>query len=202
MRKKHCVRWIMICLAVFFVAFVLEMPCPAAEFTADMTINAGGQVMKGKIFVKGHRYRQEMNAMGQKQVMIFDGNKEAGWILMPDAHMYMDLPKMTQGDNPQVDPKELEKKATKKYLGEETVNGHKCKKYLFVFKDSPGTQMTQWISTSLEYPIRMIVEGQHGRMVREIKNIKETAVSNALFTVPQGYQKMSIPGMPGMNLNQ
>jgi outer membrane lipoprotein-sorting protein len=202
MRKKHCVRWIMICLAVFFVAFVLEMPCPAAEFTADMTINAGGQVMKGKIFVKGHRYRQEMNAMGQKQVMIFDGNKEAGWILMPDAHMYMDLPKMTQGDNPQVDPKELEKKATKKYLGEEAVNGHKCKKYLFVFKDSPGTQMTQWVSTRLEYPIRMIVEGQHGRMVREIKNIKETAVSNALFTVPQGYQKMSIPGMPGMNLNQ
>ena len=71
-----------------------------------------------------------------------------------------------------------------------------------MFKDSPGTQMTQWVSTRLEYPIRMIVEGQHGRMVREIKNIKETAVSNALFTVPQGYQKMSIPGMPGMNLNQ
>jgi hypothetical protein len=202
MRKKHCLRWIVTCLTAFFTTLVLAIPCPAAEFTADMTINAAGQIMQGKIFVKGHSYRQEMNAMGQKQVMIFDGNKETGWILMPEAHMYMDLPKLTRGNNPETNPEELEKKATKKYLGEETINGHKCKKYLFVFKDSPGTQMTQWISTRLEYPIKMIVEGQHGQMIREIKNIKETSVSNTLFTVPEGYQKMSLPSMPGMNLNQ
>ncbi len=49
----------------------------------------------------------------------------------------------------------------------------------------------------------MIVEGQKGHMVREIKNIKETKLSNSLFTVPAGYQKMSIPaGMSGTNQNQ
>ena len=202
MRKTHFPRWIVMGLVAFFAVLMPDMQCSAAEFTADMTINAGGHVMEGKIFVKGHNYRQEMNTMGQKQVMIFDGNKQTGWILMPSANMYMDLPKLTEGNSPVTDPKELEKKATKKYLGEETINGHKCKKYLFVFKDSPGTKMTQWISTRLEYPIKMIVEGQRGRMVREIKNIKETSVSNSLFAVPAGYQKMSLPGLPKLNLNQ
>jgi hypothetical protein len=59
--------------------------------------------------------------------------------------------------------------------------------------------MTQWISTKLQYPVKMIIEGQKGRMVRELKNIKETKLSKSLFQLPAGYQKMNIPGMSGSN---
>ena len=199
MEKKHPKKWIITCISFFLTALLLTAPCLAAEFTADMTMNAGGQMMQGKVFVKGQNYRQEMDTMGQKQVMIFSGDKKTGWIVMPDTHMYMDIPKMSQANNPQTDPEQLDKNTTKKYLGKEKINGYKCKKYSYVFKDSSGTKMTQWISTKLEYPVKMIVEGPQGKMVREIKNIKETKLSNSLFAVPAGYQKMNIPGMSGMN---
>ncbi|MBW2095985.1 MAG: DUF4412 domain-containing protein [Deltaproteobacteria bacterium] len=199
MDKKYQTKWIITCMAIFLTAALLSTPCLAAEFTADVTTKAGGQVMHGKIFVKGHSYRQEMNAMGQKQVMIFNGDKKTGWIVMPAAHMYMPLPKYGPGNAAQTDPEELEKKATKKYLGKEKMNGYKCKKYRFIYKDSSGTKMTQWISTRLKYPVKMIIEGPQGRMEREIKNIKETKLSNSLFKVPAGYQKMNMPGMSGMN---
>jgi len=45
----------------------------------------------------------------------------------------------------------------------------------------------------------MIIESPQGGMVRELKNIKETKLSNSLFTLPAGYQKMNIPGMSGTN---
>jgi len=199
MDKKYHVKWIITCIAIFMTAVLFSTPCLAAEFTADLTTKTGGQVMNGKIFVKGHSYRQEINVMGQKQIMIFNADKGTGWIVMPAANMYMPMPKHGPGNAAQTDLKELDKKATKKYLGKETVNGYKCKKYRFVFKDSPGTRMTQWISPKLEYPVKMIVEGRHGRMVREIKNIKQTKLSNSLFKVPAGYQKMNIPGMSGVS---
>jgi outer membrane lipoprotein-sorting protein len=199
MEKKHPKKWIITCISFFLTALLLTAPCLAAEFTADMTMNAGGQMMQGKVFVKGQNYRQEMDTMGQKQVMIFNGDKGTGWVVMPAAHMYMPMPKYGPGNAAQADPKELEKKATKKYLGKETINGYKCKKYSFVYKDSSGTKMTQWISTKLQYPVKMIIEGQKGRMVRELKNIKETKLSKSLFQLPAGYQKMNIPGMSGSN---
>ena len=198
MDKKYQTKWIFICIAIFLTGTLLSIPCLAAEFTADMTMKAGGQVMQGKIFVKGTSYRQEMNTMGQKQIMIFDGDKKTGWMVMPAMRMYMPLPKYDAGSTAMTDPDALDKKTTKKYLGKEKINGYKCKKYHFVFKDSSGTKMTQWISTKIEYPIKMIIEGPRGRMVREIKNIKEINLSNSLFKVPAGYKKMNMPaGMSG-----
>jgi D-ribose pyranose/furanose isomerase RbsD len=35
-------------------------------------------------------------------------------------------------------------------------------------------------------------------MVMEYRNIDEKTVSDALFEIPSGYQKMSMPMMPGM----
>ena len=197
MEHKNHRKWIFPCIILFVFALLFGTPCLAAEFTADMTMNAGGQVMNGKVFVKGHKFRQDMQAMGQKQVMIFDGDKKTGWMVMPDAHMYMPLPKAGPGNAPTTDQKELERKATKKYLGTEKINGYECKKYSYVFKDSSGTKMTQWISTKLDYPVKMIMESRQGRMVRELKNIKQEKVANSLFKVPAGYQKMNMPGMSG-----
>ena len=197
MEHRNHRKWIFPCIILFATALLFGTPCLAAEFTADMTMNAGGQVMNGKVFVKGHKFRQDMKAMGQNQVMIFDGDKKTGWMVMPDARMYMPLPKAGPGNVPTTDQKELERKATRKYLGTENINGYKCEKYSYVFKDSPGTEMTQWISTKLQYPVKMIVESSQGRMVRELKNIKQKKVANSLFKVPAGYQKMSMPGMSG-----
>jgi len=198
MEKKNQKRWVT-CMGILLTALLFTAPCLAAEFTADMVMNTGGRVMHGKVFVKGHKFRQEMKAMGQNQIMIFDSDKKTGWMVMPDARMFMPMPQFGMGNTAQADPKELEKKATKKYLGKEKINGYKCKKYRFVYKDSSGTKMTQWISTKLDYPIKMIIESPQGGMVRELKNIKETKLSNSLFTLPAGYQKMNIPGMSGTN---
>jgi outer membrane lipoprotein-sorting protein len=57
--------------------------------------------------------------------------------------------------------------------------------------------MTQWIARELNYPIKILYEGQQGKMTMEYKNIKQGGLSDTLFSVPSDYQKMSMPGMTG-----
>jgi hypothetical protein len=44
----------------------------------------------------------------------------------------------------------------------------------------------------------MEMDGQSGHMFMEYRNIREKTVPASLFNIPGGYQKMSMPMMPGM----
>lgn len=163
----------------------------AAEFSADMAMKGpDGQGMSGKVFVKGQKIRQEFDQDGEKMVTILRMDRKLTWILMVDEKAYMEM-KMKESAE---DPKLVEKAdpAKVKRLGKETVNGFVCEKIQVTDKD---VVITQWLSTELGWPIRGEVKGSEGVSTHEYKNINKGGVADALFEIPAGFQKMSVPGM-------
>ncbi|MBW2603243.1 MAG: DUF4412 domain-containing protein [Deltaproteobacteria bacterium] len=186
-------------VAIFLITvMVLSVSVNAGDITADMISKSPMGSFKGKIFLKGDNLRQEMNIGGEKQITIFRKDKGVVWILMPGQMMYMEMPAGSQKNMAPVDPGELEKMGKKKYLGKEKVDGYMCSKYHYTFHDPSMGVSTYWISEKLNFPVKMEMDGPSGPMVMEYRNIQEKRMPDSLFNIPSGYQKMSMPMMPGM----
>jgi outer membrane lipoprotein-sorting protein len=164
----------------------------AAEFSADITQKMGQEVQKGKIFIKGNKMRMEF----EDGISIMDLATGKTITLQPEEKMYMELP--GAGPMPSADEsdKDLSKIATKKHVGTEKISGYKCDKYLITYHDKAMGKMTQWHAKKLNYPIKVFHQGPQGDMLVEYTNIKEGGVSDSLFKIPSGYQKMSLPSIP------
>jgi len=168
----------------------------AAEFTADMLLKQAGETVTGKVYVKGDKTRQEYIQRGAKQVMIFRFDKDIIWLLMPAEKAYMEMSgRGGAASDPTLDRK-IKDMAVKKYLGKEKVSGYyTCEKYQYIYHDTSQGTLTQWFSKKLNYPIKSEYKSPSVYMFTEYKNIKEGKVADALFEVPGGYAKMTMPGM-------
>jgi negative regulator of sigma E activity len=184
---------------IFIIAVMLfSVSVNAADITADMIHKSSMGSFKGKMYLKGDNIRQEMNISGEKQITIFRKDKGVVWILMPGQMMYMEMMAGSHKNMAPVDPDELEKIGKKKFIGKETVNGYMCSKYEVTFNDPSMGAATYWISEKLNFPVKMEMNGRSGSMVMEYRNIQEKTVPDTFFNIPSGYQKMSMPIMPGM----
>ena len=197
------IKWFVSRLGMFGAIFlitimVLSMSVNAAEISADMIHKSPMGSFKGKMFLKGDNIRQEMDIKGEKQVTIFRKDKGVVWILMPRQKMYMEMMEGSQNNMEPVDPDELEKIGKKKFIGKEEVNGYICSKYHYTFRDPSVGAATYWISEKLNFPVKMEMDGPSGHMVTEYRNIQEKTMPDSFFNIPSGYQKMSMPIMPGM----
>lgn len=174
-------------LAIFLAAGAAQ----AAEFSADMVMKApDGSGMTGKVFVKGQKIRQEMTQDGETVITILRLDRKLSWVLMPEEKAYMEMKMRESAEDPSLVEKADPTKVRR--LGKETVNGFVCEKVQVTDK---GTVVTQWLSTELGWPIKGEVKAPEGVSTHEYKNIRKGGVSDALFEVPSGYQKMSVPGM-------
>ena len=198
MLKKLISRLMLFGVSFFIIGLGIAVSGNAAEFSADMIQKSPMGNTNGKVFVKGENLRQEMNMGGQNQIMIFQKEKGVVWILMPGQRMYMEM--AAGGEQSMAPPtlEEMEKMGDKKYLGEEKVNGYKCKKFSYTSNDPSVGTTTMWISKKLNFPIKTEMEGSSGPMSMEYKNIQEKKLPESLFEIPAGYQKMSMPSMPNM----
>ena len=185
--------------AIFLITvMVLSVSGNAADITADMIHTSPMGSFKGKMFLAGDNLRQELNIGGEKQITIFRKDKGVVWILMPGQMMYMEMAAGSQKNMAPVDLDELEKIGKKKFIGKEKVNGQMCSKYHYTFNDPSMGTATYWISEELTFPVKMEMDGPSGHMVMEYRNIQETTMPDSFFNIPSGYQKMSMPMMPGM----
>lgn len=194
---------IMLRLGLFMAIILLTVPAlsvssNAADFSADMINKSPMGNIKGKMFFKGGNFRQEIMMGGQKHITIFRKDKGVVWVLMPAQMMYMEMQAGSRQNMPPADPDEIDKMGEKKYLGEEKVNGYMCSKYRYTLHDKSSGTAIYWISKKLNFPVKMEMDGQSGHMVMEYRNICEKTVPASLFNIPDGYQKMSMPMMPGM----
>src|SRR5512135_797678 len=94
----------------------------AAEFSADIVTQAGGQTMQGKVYIKGDKVREEFNTPGGTMITIARGDKKVMYMLMPAQRTYHE---MAFGDKkgsppPGAPPKD---DVSRKLVGTETVNG-------------------------------------------------------------------------------
>jgi hypothetical protein len=160
----------------------------AAEFSADMVIAPkGDEPMKGKIFVKGDKVRQETVEEDESQIMIIRPDKKLTWMITPEEKTYMEMPYQSEDKTFEEWTAEKEKKA--KFLGEEKVSGMSCKKYELV---EDGEKTYFWISSQFPFPIKV----EDPEVIMEYQNIKLGPLDDALFELPQGYEKMAIPIIP------
>jgi hypothetical protein len=164
----------------------------AADFTADMISDFAGQGgMKGTVAFKEPKMRMEMSGMEGTVVTIHRPDKNLIWMVMPEAEMYME---MTYVPDPALEGWTGEKEEKAKYLGTEKVSGLNCKKYELV---EDGQKVTYWVADEIAFPV--MVKTSEGTM--RLENIRKGTVPANLFEPPAGFQKMSMPAMPGgMNI--
>ncbi len=189
---KESIRKSTALLTALLSVLALSGLAVAAEFSADITQKMGEEVQKGKIFIKGNKMRMEF----EDGISIMDLATGKTITLQPEEKMYMELP--GAGPMPSADEsdKDLSKIATKKHVGTEKISGYKCDKYLITYHDKVMGKMTQWHAKKLNYPIKVLHQGPQGDMLVEYTNIKEGGVSDSLFKIPSGYQKMTLPSIP------
>ena len=105
----------------------------ASEFLADFVIKGDMMSDNGKLWVKGHKARQEMGAQADKMIMIMDLDQGFQWTLMPDVKMFIKTKIQSNGKGfrpenflgMQQGPME----AQIKRVGTDTLKGYKCDKY-------------------------------------------------------------------------
>jgi len=190
---RYAMRRMLIFSVIFSVSFALLAflgisQAKAAEFSADMVIvPKGDEPMKGKIFVKGAKVRQETSEEDETQVMIIRPDKKLTWMITPEEKTYMEMP--YQSTDKTFEEWTADKEKNAKFLGEETVSGMPCKKYETM---EEGEKTLFWISTQFPFPIKI----EDSEVTMEYKNIKLEPLDDSLFELPVGYDKMAMPIVP------
>jgi hypothetical protein len=198
MTKKFIARFGLFGFVTIITMLILQSPGNAGDFSADMMMTSSMAIMKGKVFLKGGNFRQEMAMGGGQQITIFRKDKNLVWVLIPQQKMYMEMPGGDKQNMAPIDPAEIEKRGKKKYLGKEKINGYMCSKYQYTSNDGSIGPATYWIAEKLNFPVKIEMDGPSGHTIMEYRNIREKTVSSSLFTIPSGYQKVSMPMMPGI----
>ena len=169
-------------------------PAMAKDFEAKIIMRTTGMTTVGHLWRKGDRIRQELNTPGMPTVVISDMNSGTTITLVQASKTFMETP----GQGLQSD-KDLEQQAKKIRLGEETFNGWLCDKHRYDFHDPNLGSMTQWVAKDLDFAVRTVNESPGmGRMSIELADIRIKEVDPALFEVPVGYRKQSLPAMPNL----
>ncbi len=178
---------------------------PAVEYSADVSL----ETEDGTIQYRTHRApgkdRMEMS-LGESQTIIRRDDKQVTWMLMPSEQIYLEMP-AGGGDAPASDRdyKMLERTA----VGEETLDGLRTTKSKVVMADAKGNKFAGfWWDTPEGITVKMdaiSVEGNAKKRVKMVlSNLKVERQDPALFEIPAGFQKMtmpSFPGMPGMGMS-
>jgi hypothetical protein len=96
--------------------------------------------------------------------------------------------------NLEVTPR-MKDEVSRKFIGDEIVDGHKTKKYEVTLTSGPKTDnVYQWVRTDMDFPVK--TADVDGKWSLEYKNIGRT-VSDSLFELPAGHERISVPLPPG-----
>jgi hypothetical protein len=190
MKANTLINWLCRSVTVFFLSAFCSLAA-ASEFSADMTMVDRGNTTKYKLYIKGLKYRMETVEDGQEIVIIVDQEKTLTRVLLVNEKAYIEMPSNDirslmndpfQGLKVTIDTAGIERNS----LGTETVNGIECDKYALLVE---GEEFyTYCMSRKYNFPLKIILK-QSERVV-EVKNIKESAVDDNLFEVPEGFSTM------------
>jgi hypothetical protein len=177
-------------MTVLFLSVFCSLAA-ASEFSADMAVVDGGNTKTYKLYVKGLKYRMETIEDGQEIVIIVDQEANLTRVANVNVKAYIEMPsndlRSLMNDPFQalkitIDTPGIERNS----LGTETVNGIECDKYALLVE---GKEFyTYCMSRTHKFPIKITLK--QSERVAELKNIKETAVDDRLFEIPEGFSAM------------
>lgn len=205
------------------LAVVLSLPAAAFEGKVFFDMTSGRDTVPIVYSLKGERARFEMlNLPDGTGTLIFDGEKQKGFVLMPEQKMYFSL---SYADAAEVSEKyNKASSATFEDTGEtEEILGRKCRKYRIIEKDGTteisategmgkfaaqlgGNPMKRdksvpaWQKELMAkgyFPLRMVTRNKKGKetMRMQATKIEETSLADSLFTVPADFQEFSMSGL-------
>lgn len=185
-------------LGLLLAALLLSLAgslAQAAEFSAVIVTRSQDHDRQGKIYVKGDNKRREFTSPGGSMVSIVRGDKKVMWMLMPGQQTYREMPFDKEAWSKTMNFSQDE--VSKKLVGRETINGYDTDKYETLVKTGHDElRGTMWVAKKLGVPIRL--ETADKSFLQEYKDIKEGGVDDAVFEIPAGYQKLTMPARPKM----
>lgn len=199
------------CLARIFCVFVLLLAASFAlaqgEFSAEIVnLDKPGSPPVKVSFAKDKMRAEVQNGPHGGGAFIVNFATQTSTILMPQQHMYMEMPAQSSGqrlgynffetgdvENACADwQKSVHGQGgTCHKVGTETVNGRSAVKYESV--GASGDANYFWIDPKLRFPIKWQSKGGAG----ELRNIQEGTQPASLFELPAGFTKMDMGGMMG-----
>ncbi|MEE8574176.1 MAG: DUF4412 domain-containing protein, partial [Thermodesulfobacteriota bacterium] len=178
---------------------------PDVEYSAERVMKMEGRLFNQTVYHAPGKERGETEFRGQKSIMIIRTDKELFWTLMPMQKMYMEHP-IEKAKEGRMSIYDVDVKFTE--LGKETINGMKTTKSKVTSVDGRGvsSEGIMWMTGDgivVRYEMRAKGAGGAGAsapapMVMELKNLKIGKQPASLFEIPAGYQKFTMPSIPGM----
>jgi hypothetical protein len=162
-----------------------------AEFSATLISKVGGQEIPGKVFVKGLKVRNEVQAMGQSGIHITRPDKKVTYIILPQQKAYTEMP-LTADLQKNMMTLTDKDKANLKKIGEDTISGFVCDKYETTLShQGRPLKFKIWIARDLGVPVKVI--SADGTFGMEYKDIKQEQVADSLFEPPSDFRKVQMP---------
>jgi hypothetical protein len=158
-------------------------------FTADISTSStigGVPALSGKLYLRGTHLRLDWGQFTD----VFDIQQRKGWRIIRDAHAYQELaskdlstfaPEMTNGSpcpHAQVP-------SACKFVGKENIDGRTADKW-DVYNPN-GFHVFFWTDDALKITLRMAIGDAASY---EARNLTATSVSDSLFALPAGYEKL------------
>lgn len=176
---------------------------PQVEYSADTLLETEEISIKGRVHYTPTRERREMveSGSGEKMITITRHDKKVVWTLMPADEMYLE---MRPGKSKAGAKDDLSKyKIEQTVMGVETVNGVSATKNKIIMTGEKGEKMGgfMWVTKDkimVKIDAIALDKKQKHRFKSELTNLKVGKQDPKLFEIPAGYEKMSMPGMPGM----
>jgi hypothetical protein len=193
------------CCAFAFV--VASVALAQTEFSADIVNTQKQDAVQAKAYFGKDKMRfesQEKTSRGAGGAFIMDLAAHTSLVLMPEQHMYMEMPAQTtdqrgmyyffrSGDVENACTEWLKMPhntgGTCRKVGSETVNGRNTIKYEGT--NTSGEASAVWLDPKLRFPVKWQGKNSGG----ELRNIREGSQPASLFEVPSGYSKMDIGAM-------
>jgi hypothetical protein len=175
--------------AVLVTTLVLcfNISAHSAEFNADLRVIEGSKTEGGKCYVKSNLVRMEKLEGPEQAILIADVQKGVTRVLDPKGNRYFEVPKNICGFIP---PREIIHNAVKKQVGSEKVGVYECEKYQYFLPDKTQAAVTQWVATAIGFPVKVCYHDEN--KCWELTNIQQAPVDDAIFQVPQNYQKVTV----------
>jgi hypothetical protein len=169
------------------VAFV--RPLCAFDLAADIKTKDGTHVQTGRLYVKGDKYRVDVDDASEYAIIRHDKNKS--WIVFPNQKTYIEMP-----FNPKRRPAIEEshsRDGNRRFLGTEAIDGRATRKYEVMAEGGGAPSIFhQWIAADSDFPIK--TTDLNGAWSIEYYNIK-ASVPDAVFEIPEAYEKIAMPAV-------
>lgn len=178
------------------LVFLMVSLAQTAEFSAVMISRSGVHQLQGKIYKKGENIRLDISTPEGDGISIFRADKKVRWMIMPGQKFFIEMPLSEEELSKTLNwPKD---EASMKKVGTEKLHGYDTEKYETTIDTGAGKKkVTFWMAKKLGVPIKM--ESADKSFTQDYQDIKVGGLSDSLFEIPAGYQKMTMPaGMPKM----